>query len=179
MSGWQPIDTAPRETGRPLLLYPYPYPRGKALHSPQPSDRPMLHVNDPAVRRFIKHAKKWGYVTSDELNEIMPPEVFSPEQVKDAIRQLAEMGINVVEGEKALWGQEDQPGDAAEREGAPDDQPEAPATSASASEGHFVVYSSVCEGYWDGNRWRSAGGVPCEPTHWMPLPSPPLALVGQ
>ena len=73
MSGWQPIDTAPRETGRPLLLYPYPYHRGKALHSPQPSDRPMLHVNDSAVRRFIKRAKKWGYVTSDELNEIMPP----------------------------------------------------------------------------------------------------------
>jgi hypothetical protein len=119
----------------------------------------MLHVNDPAVRRFIKRAKKWGYVTSDKLNEIMPPEVFSPNQVKDAICQLAEMGINVLEGDKALWGKEDQPGDAAEREEAPDDQPEAPAPSASASEGHLVVYSSVCEGYWDGSRWRSAGRV--------------------
>jgi hypothetical protein len=34
----------------------------------------------------------------------------------------------------------------------------------------------VYEGYWDGTKWLSAGGVPCDPTHWMPLPSPPLVL---
>jgi hypothetical protein len=29
----------------------------------------------------------------------------------------------------------------------------------------------------NGTQWRSAAGIPCEPTHWMPLPSPPPALV--
>nr|WP_245439847.1 DUF551 domain-containing protein [Microvirga aerophila] len=43
----------------------------------------------------------------------------------------------------------------------------------------WAIYGNVFEGYWDGTRWRSAGGVPCEPTHWMPLPSPPLALVNR
>ena len=45
---------------------------------------------------MIKLAKKRGYVMYDELNGLMPPEVFSPRQIKDVIGQLAEMGINVV-----------------------------------------------------------------------------------
>jgi hypothetical protein len=48
MAGWQPIATAPREPGRPLLLYPRPRPRGSS------SDGPLLDLTDTAVRRMIK-----------------------------------------------------------------------------------------------------------------------------
>jgi hypothetical protein len=59
-------------------------------------DGPLLDLADPAVRRMIKLAKRRGYVTSDELDEILPPDEFSVEQIEDVLGQLAEMGIRVV-----------------------------------------------------------------------------------
>ena len=185
MADWQPIDTAPRETGRPLLLYPYPYPRtGKKTEARHPSYRVLFDVNDPTVRQMIKLAKRRGYVTYDALSELMPPEVFSPEQIKDVLDQFAKAGINVVGAKEARTLEEvgflmREMMKAAEREQTTGDQPKAPVTQAHIPEDPPVIYSNVFEGYWDDTRWRSAGGVPCEPTHWMPLPSPPLTLVGQ
>ena len=49
MTGWKPIATAPRETGRPLLLYPYPYLRGRRRMEARAGGRPLLDLNDPAV----------------------------------------------------------------------------------------------------------------------------------
>lgn len=60
-------------------------------------DGPLLDLADPAVRRMIKLAKKRGYVTYDELDQILPPDEFSPEQIEDVLGQLAEIGIDVVE----------------------------------------------------------------------------------
>src|ERR687893_1467451 len=54
---------------------------------------------------MIKLAKKRGYVTYDELNEVLPSEEFSSEQIEDVLGQLSEMGINVVEAEEAEEGQ--------------------------------------------------------------------------
>jgi Sigma-70 factor, region 1.1/Protein of unknown function (DUF551) len=177
MAGWKPIATAPRETGRPLLLYPFPFPRGSAekMEAMQPHDGPLLDLSDAAVRRMIKFAKRRGYVTVDELDQVLPPEEFSVEQIEDVIHQLAQMGINVVESEETQ--EKAQPRATTERKEPPEGQPEAPASDVSLSEASWVVYGNVFEGYWDGARWLSAGGVPCEPTHWMPLPSPPLVLV--
>jgi hypothetical protein len=177
MAGWKPIVTAPRETGRPLLLYPFPFPRGSAekTEAMQPHDGPLLDLGDPAVRRMIKLAKKRGYVTYDELNGFMPSERFSSKQIKDVLDQLFEMGINVVVSEETQ--ERAQPKTTAEDKEPPEGQPEAPASDANLSEASWAVYGNVFEGYWDGTRWLSAGGVPCEPTHWMPLPSPPLVLV--
>jgi hypothetical protein len=180
MVGWKPIATAPRDTGRPLLLYPFPWPRGSAEKIealPQPHDGrplPLLDLADPAVRRFIKLAKRRGYVIVDELDQVLPPEEFSVEQIEDVIHQLAEMGINVVESEETQ--EKAQLRATTERKEPPEGQPEAP-SDVNLSEASWAVYGNVFEGYWDGVRWLSAGGVPCEPTHWMPLPSPPLVLV--
>ena len=177
MAGWKPIATAPRETGRPLLLYPFPFPRGSAekMEAMQPHDGSLLDLSDAAVRRMIKFAKRRGYVTVDELDQVLPPEEFSVEQIEDVIHQLAEMGINVVESEQTQ--ERAQPRATAERTEPPEDQPEASASDLNHFEPSWAVYGNVFEGYWDGTRWLSAGGVPCEPTHWMPLPSPPLVLV--
>ena len=71
----------------------------------QQSDGPLLDLTDAAVRRMIKLAKKRGYVTYDELNEVLPSEEFSSEQIEDVLGQLSEMGINVVESEEADEGQ--------------------------------------------------------------------------
>jgi RNA polymerase primary sigma factor len=67
----------------------------------QQSDGPLLDLTDAAVRRMIKLAKKRGYVTYDELNEVLPSEEFTSEQIEDVLGQLSELGINVVESEEA------------------------------------------------------------------------------
>jgi hypothetical protein len=38
-------------------------------------------------------------------------------------------------------------------------------------------HTSVFEGYWDGQQWRTALAAPCFPSHWMPMPAPPLSIV--
>src|SRR3712207_5437413 len=79
----------------------------------QQTDGPLLDLTDQAVRRMIKVAKKRGYVTYDELNEVLPSEEFSSEQIEDVLGQLSEMGINVVESEEAEEGRAAEAGDAA------------------------------------------------------------------
>jgi len=64
------------------------------------SDGPLLDMSDAAVKRMIKLAKQRGYVTYDELNEVLPSEEVSSEQIEDTMAMLAEMGINVVESEE-------------------------------------------------------------------------------
>ena len=78
---------------------------GETTAPEQQSDGPLLDLTDAAVRRMIKLAKKRGYVTYDELNEVLPSEEFSSEQIEDVLGQLSEMGINVVEAEEAEEGQ--------------------------------------------------------------------------
>ncbi|WP_210485044.1 RNA polymerase sigma factor RpoD [Microvirga antarctica] len=74
--------------------------------APEPqSDGPLLDLSDAAVKRMIKLAKKRGYVTYDELNDVLPSEEFSSEQIEDVLGQLSEMGINVVESEEAEEGE--------------------------------------------------------------------------
>ena len=64
-------------------------------------DSPVLDLTDAAVKRMIKLAKKRGYVTYDELNEVLPQEEFTSEQIEDVLGQLSELGVNVVEAEEA------------------------------------------------------------------------------
>src|SRR6185436_7704285 len=70
----------------------------------QKSDGPLLDLTDQSVKRMIKAAKKRGFVTYDELNEVLPSEEFSSEQIEDVLGQLSEMGITVVEAEEAEEG---------------------------------------------------------------------------
>ncbi|MCG8560465.1 MAG: RNA polymerase sigma factor RpoD, partial [Hyphomicrobiales bacterium] len=64
-------------------------------------DGPLLDMSDAAVKRLIKTAKQRGYVTYDELNQVLPSEEVSSEQIEDTMSMLSDMGINVVESEEA------------------------------------------------------------------------------
>jgi RNA polymerase primary sigma factor len=70
----------------------------------QKTDGPLLDLTDQSVKRMLKVAKKRGYVTIDELNEVLPSEEFTSDQIEDVYSQLNEMGINVVESEEAEEG---------------------------------------------------------------------------
>src|SRR6185295_9844739 len=63
-------------------------------------DGPLLDLSDAAVKKMIKTAKKRGYVTIDELNQVLPSETTSPDQIEDIYAMLNEMGINVIEQEE-------------------------------------------------------------------------------
>jgi len=63
-------------------------------------DSPLLDMSDQAVKRMIKTAKQRGYVTYDELNEVLPSDEVSSEQIEDTMSMLSEMGINVVDSEE-------------------------------------------------------------------------------
>ncbi|HZL31954.1 MAG TPA: RNA polymerase sigma factor RpoD, partial [Pseudolabrys sp.] len=65
------------------------------------SPLPLLDLNDAAVKKMIKAAKKRGYVTYEQLNAVMPSEEVNSEQIEDTLSMLSEMGINVVENEDA------------------------------------------------------------------------------
>ncbi|MEO0792763.1 MAG: RNA polymerase sigma factor region1.1 domain-containing protein, partial [Pseudomonadota bacterium] len=60
-------------------------------------DSPILDLSDAAVKKMIKAAKARGYVTYDQLNEVMPSDEVSSEQIEDVMAMLSEMGINVID----------------------------------------------------------------------------------
>ncbi len=72
---------------------------GKASET-ETSDGPVLDLSDKSVKKFIKDAKAKGYVTHDELNEVLPSDQLSSDQIEDTLSALSEMGISVVESEE-------------------------------------------------------------------------------
>src|SRR5213080_1259049 len=67
----------------------------------QDAPSPFLDLSDAAVKKMIKQAKKRGFVTFDQLNEVLPSDTTSPEQIEDIMSMLSDMGINVSEAEEA------------------------------------------------------------------------------
>ena len=65
------------------------------------TDSPLLDLSDQAVKRMIKLAKKRGFVTHEEINEVLPSEEVTSDQIEDVFAMLNDMGINVVEQEEA------------------------------------------------------------------------------
>ena len=72
-----------------------------AAQPAEAQDGPLLDLSDQAVKRLIKVAKSRGYVTYDELNEVLPSEEVSSEKIEDTMSMLSDMGINVVDAEEA------------------------------------------------------------------------------
>ena len=64
------------------------------------SDSPVLDLLDAAVKRLIKTAKVRGYVTYDQINEVMPPDEVSPDQIEDIMTMFSDLGINVVDADE-------------------------------------------------------------------------------
>src|SRR3954469_7465395 len=64
-------------------------------------DEPLLDLNGASVKKMIARAKKRGIVTYDELNQALPQDQMSSEQIEDVMSALNDMGINVVENDEA------------------------------------------------------------------------------
>ncbi len=62
-------------------------------------DAPLIDLNEGSIKRLVARAKKRGYITVDQLNEMLPQDQFTSEQIEDVMSSLSDMGVNVVENE--------------------------------------------------------------------------------
>ncbi|HEX7857047.1 MAG TPA: RNA polymerase sigma factor RpoD [Sphingobium sp.] len=72
-------------------------------------EAPLLDLNEASVKKLLAKAKKRGYITYDELNNALPQDQMSSEQIEDVMSALNDMGVNIVEhDENAEEGEEGQ-----------------------------------------------------------------------
>ncbi|MEP5761778.1 MAG: RNA polymerase sigma factor RpoD [Litoreibacter sp.] len=60
-----------------------------------------LDMSQAAVKKMIAEARVRGYITYEQLNQVLPPEQVASEQIEDVMSMLSEMGINIIEEEEA------------------------------------------------------------------------------
>ncbi|GGE04777.1 RNA polymerase sigma factor RpoD [Polymorphobacter glacialis] len=85
------------------------------------NDAPLLDLNEASVKKLLARAKKRGYITYDELNEALPQDQMSSEQIEDVMAALSEMGINIIENDEPA----DDGVEAVRKEDEDEDEPEA------------------------------------------------------
>ncbi|MGR3714835.1 MAG: RNA polymerase sigma factor RpoD [Shimia sp.] len=69
----------------------------------KPADQDAEHsldMSQAAVKKMIAEAREKGYITYDQLNQVLPPDQVSSEQIEDVMSMLSEMGINIIEDEE-------------------------------------------------------------------------------
>jgi len=77
--------------------------------STETGDAPLIDLNEGSIKKLVARAKKRGYITVDQLNEMLPQDQFTTDQIEDVMSALSDMGVNVVENEDV--GEDDQPED--------------------------------------------------------------------
>ncbi|MEE8110044.1 MAG: RNA polymerase sigma factor region1.1 domain-containing protein, partial [bacterium] len=54
------------------------------------------------IKQLVSLGKEKGYLTYEEVNDFLPPEVVAPDQIDDIMMVFGEMDINVIEKDLAL-----------------------------------------------------------------------------
>jgi RNA polymerase primary sigma factor len=74
---------------------------GGSDESGESTDAPLIDLNDASIKKLVARAKKRGYITYEQLNEALPQDQMSSDQLEDVMSALNEMGINIVENDEA------------------------------------------------------------------------------
>jgi len=93
-------------------------------------DAPLIDLNEASIKKLIARAKKRGVITYDELNEALPQDQMSSEQIEDIMAAISEMGVNIVENDDDSDGDGDSEGDGPEELADDDDGDEDDGTAA-------------------------------------------------
>ncbi|MCC0023197.1 MAG: RNA polymerase sigma factor RpoD [Hyphomicrobiaceae bacterium] len=72
-----------------------------AKETSENQDGPLLDMSDAEVKKLIRNAKKRGYVTYEQINEVLPSDEVTSEQIEDVMSMFSDMGINVIDEEEA------------------------------------------------------------------------------
>ncbi len=57
-------------------------------------------LSEKAIKHLIAQGKQRGYITYEELNEILPEDKLNSEQIEDIMSMISDMGINIIEDEE-------------------------------------------------------------------------------
>ncbi|PKB25247.1 RNA polymerase RpoD-like sigma 70 subunit [Novosphingobium kunmingense] len=63
-------------------------------------DAPLIDLNEASIKKLIARAKRRGVITVDELNEALPQDQMTSEQIEDIMSAISEMGVNIVESDE-------------------------------------------------------------------------------
>ncbi|KQM17512.1 RNA polymerase sigma factor RpoD [Novosphingobium sp. Leaf2] len=85
-------------------------------------DAPLIDLNEGSIKKLIARAKRRGVITVDELNEALPQDQMSTDQIEDIMAAISEMGVNIVESDEDADGQADDDRDADEAEDSEGDE---------------------------------------------------------
>ena len=88
------------------------------------SDAPLIDLNEASIKKLIARAKRRGTITIDELNEALPQDQMSSEQIEDIMAAISEMGVNIVESDEDSVDPEERKAEDAEDEEAVDERPD-------------------------------------------------------
>ncbi len=82
------------------------------IDTTEAGDAPLIDLNDASIKKLLSRAKKRGYITVDELNEALPSDQMSPDQIEDIMSAINDMGVQVVENEERGEDDEEQEAEA-------------------------------------------------------------------
>jgi RNA polymerase primary sigma factor len=92
-----------------------------AKTTPQNEDSPLIDLNEASIKKLIAKAKRRGYLTYDELNEALPQDQMSSEQIEDVMSAISEMGVNIVENDEDAAEDDEEAGETPDEINASDD----------------------------------------------------------
>ena len=80
-------------------------PHGRQRHRRRKThdqdDEPIARHEPGGGQEDDRRGARAGYITYDQLNQVLPPDQVSSEQIEDVMSMLSEMGINIIEDEEA------------------------------------------------------------------------------
>src|SRR6266480_4414737 len=77
-------------------------PVAKASSASDAAGRPVEKKNMKEVKKLIDLGKEKGYLTYDDVNDMLPAEVVSPDQIDDVMSIFGEMDIEVVDANQRV-----------------------------------------------------------------------------
>ena len=63
---------------------------------------PMEKQKVDEVKKLISIGKEKGFLTFDEVNDLLPPDVYSTEQIDELLMMFGEMDIEVVDSKQSI-----------------------------------------------------------------------------
>jgi RNA polymerase primary sigma factor len=87
------------ETKKAVTAISAPAQKGKpaAAKDEKTAKPPEQKVNKKAIQELLSKGKKQGYLTYDEINELLPEDMLSPDQIDETLMLFDDNGIDVVD----------------------------------------------------------------------------------
>jgi RNA polymerase primary sigma factor len=95
-------DPTPRQNARGERMEQSMAPKDNDENQVEDQEQEVsLDMSQTQIKKMISEARERGFITYDQLNQVLPPDQVSSEQIEDVMSMLSEMGINIIEDEEA------------------------------------------------------------------------------